>query len=374
MRILVLLHEAFGGRGGIAKFNRDFLGALSSYSAVREIVAIPRHVPDPIGALPARLDYRTGGIGAKSTWLLRVARAVLTPDRFDLIVCGHVHLLPVAFAARLLHQVPLGLVIHGIEAWEPTGRPLTDRLARQIDFFVSVSRYTKARFLAWTSVDAARGFVLPNAVDLSEFTPGPVDPALIARWNLAGKRVLLTLARLEARERYKGIDQILEILPQLIGEYPDLVYVIGGDGSDRPRLEAKARALGLSGHVVFTGYVAESEKRDLYRLADVFAMPSRGEGFGIVFLEAMACGSPVVASMADGSREAVRDGKLGIMVDPANPADILAGIRAALARRKGTRPEGIDYFDLRHFHERVHVILDDVVVRRMTVAAGARSD
>ena len=374
MRVLVLLHEAFGGRGGIAKFNRDFLGALCAYPTAREIVAIPRHAPDPIGTLPARLDYRTDGIGSKPTWLRHVADTVLPSRRFDLIVCGHVNLLPVAAAARLLHRAPLGLVIHGIEAWQPTGRQLTDRLTRQVDFFVAVSGYTKARFLSWTSVDAARGFVLPNAVDLSEFTPGPVDPSLIARWNLAGKRVLLTLARLEARERYKGIDQILDILPQLISEYPDLVYVIGGDGSDRPRLEAKARSLSLSGHVVFTGYVAETEKRDLYRLADVFAMPSRGEGFGIVFLEAMACGSPVVASSVDGSREAVRDGKLGIMVDPANPTDILTGIRAALARPKGIRPEGLDYFDLHRFHERVHAILDDVTGRHMTVAVGVRPD
>jgi len=92
-------------------------------------------------------------------------------------------------------------------------------------------------------------------------------------------------------------------------------------------------------------------------LADAFVMPGRGEGFGIVYLEAMACGIPAVASSADASHEAVRDGLLGEVVSPDDPADIAAGIRRALARPRG-RPEGLEYFALAAFAERVHELLD----------------
>jgi glycosyltransferase involved in cell wall biosynthesis len=114
----------------------------------------------------------------------------------------------------------------------------------------------------------------------------------------------------------------------------------------------------LTSHVIFTGYVPEKEKRDLYRAADVFAMPGHGEGFGIVYLEAMACGIPVIASTMDGSREAVRDGMLGLTVNPSDAAALREAVRTALHRPKGVVPPGLDYFDLRHFHERTQGIVD----------------
>jgi phosphatidyl-myo-inositol dimannoside synthase len=133
-----------------------------------------------------------------------------------------------------------------------------------------------------------------------------------------------------------------------------------GDGCDRRQLEEKATSLGLSKHVVFTGYVPESEKVDYYRLPDAFVMPSRGEGFGIVFLEAMACGVPVVASKADASRDAVCNGALGILVDPSDQEDIKAGVLEALNRPKSVVPEGLDYFSYGSFARRLHRIVESI--------------
>jgi glycosyltransferase involved in cell wall biosynthesis len=98
---------------------------------------------------------------------------------------------------------------------------------------------------------------------------------------------------------------------------------------------------------------------DYYNLADAFVMPGRGEGFGIVYLEAMACGVPVVASALDGSREALLDGKLGVLVNPLDPASIKQGICEALSRGKDV-PLGLDYFSGRCFHERVQGIFDQI--------------
>jgi glycosyltransferase involved in cell wall biosynthesis len=147
-------------------------------------------------------------------------------------------------------------------------------------------------------------------------------------------------------------------------EIPNVAYIIVGDGSDRPRLEKKARALGVHDRVVFAGLISEAEKADHYRLADTYVMPGWGEGFGIVYLEAMACGIPVVASKVDGSREAVRHGALGIMVDPNDREDIRAGIIEALRRPTGVIPQGLDYFSCINFKRRLHRIIENVVSMR----------
>jgi phosphatidyl-myo-inositol dimannoside synthase len=367
MRVLALVPDAFGGYGGIAKYNQDLLRALCAYPTCSEVVAIPRQMPIPDAAepLPAKLTYVTSGLGGKLDYLVTVLRVVQSSPRFDVVFCGHINLLPVAFLLRLWARAPVALFIHGLEAWSPTRRPLTNFLSSRVDAFISVSQLTKRRFLGWAGPKGNGGFLLPCSVDFEQFRPGPKNTILLDRYGLAGKTVVMSLGRLSTSESYKGriykgIDEVLEAIPELTEEIVDVVYLVVGDGSDRRRLEEKAKSLGLSKHVVFTGYVPESEKVDHYRLADTFVMPSRAEGFGIVFLEAMACGVPVVASKADASREAVRNGALGILVDPSDQQDIKAGILEALNRPKGVVPEGLDYFSYGNFERRLHRIVESI--------------
>jgi glycosyltransferase involved in cell wall biosynthesis len=145
------------------------------------------------------------------------------------------------------------------------------------------------------------------------------------------------------------------------------LYLIVGDGPDRRRLEEKAKSLGMDEHVVFAGLIPEAEKADHYRLADAYVMPSRGEGFGIVHLEAMACGIPAVASKVDGSREAVRDGALGILVDPSDQEDVKTGVLESLNRPKGVVPEGLDYFSYSYFEQRLHRIVESIIASEEAV-------
>jgi glycosyltransferase involved in cell wall biosynthesis len=175
---------------------------------------------------------------------------------------------------------------------------------------------------------------------------------LQARHGLDGARVIMTLARLPEKERYKGVDEVLKCMPALLRDIPNLKYLVAGEGDDRPRLMQKAQSMGLAEHVVFTGMIAEADKADYFRLADAFVMPGRGEGFGFVFLEALACGVPVVGSQLDGSREALRDGTLGELADPTDLESIRVCILRALASPPGI-PPGLSYFDWPHFQARL---------------------
>ena len=248
------------------------------------------------------------------------------------------------------------------DAAGPSGLRLTQGAVRHLDAFVAVSAVSKRRFAAWTGIDEGKGFVVPNCIDASAYGTGSKRPDLLARYGLAGKRVLLTLGRMDPAERYKGFDETLEAVAALAPDHPDLAYLICGDGGDRPRLEQKAIELGVSDRVVFAGYISEAEKADHYRLADAFVMPGRGEGFGIVYLEALACGVPVVASSRDASREAVRDGALGEVVDPDDAASVRRGILRALATEHDGVPEGLAYFSFDRFRERWHEVVDRVFV------------
>lgn len=361
MRSLVLLHDAFGGFGGIAKFNRDLLAGLCSHPAWREVVALPRHVPGPLETLPAKLRYPTRSVGGAARYTAHALRTIMGP-RFDLVICAHINLMPLAWLAARLETAPLVLVIHGIDAWTPPRGALARRLAPRADFVLSVSAHTAGRFVAWAGIAADRVLLLPNGVDLRQFTPGPPDPALATRYGVGGRRVLMTLGRLVSRERAKGMDEVLEALPDL-ARHADLAYLIAGDGPDRPRLEAKAAQLGIRERVVFCGQVAEAEKAAHYRLADAYVMPSRGEGFGIVLLEAMACGIPTVASLEDGGSEALRGGALGVLVDPDDPESVRRGILEALKRPKQV-PAGLDHFSLAAFERRLHAHLDRIRASR----------
>ena len=403
MKVLVVLHDALGGRGGIAKFNRDLLRGLCTAPESTEIVAMPRVAPiDPVADPHVTLgqitggqqnaDQKTGGqeFGAFSNKLsyklpvppgfiryaVKLWWKLLTHAKFDLLIIGHVNLLPFL---HLLKFVPpqkrpkqIGLILHGVEALTPIAWRTTPALLRQLDWFAAVSRWTSEKFQFWAQLDPKKAIILPNAVDITRFSPGEPNQNLAARYNLIGKRVLMGMGRLDSRERYKGFDEVLDALPELLKETPNLVYMIVGDGpegyNDRFRLQQKAAKLGLHQHVIFTGWIDEATKIDHYRLADVFLLCGWGEGFGIVLIEAMACGIPAIASMLDGSIEAVQPtlnaeqpgavvtanrptpknsahfAEFGWLANPKILGELTAAIREALAQKRPFVPSGLDYF------------------------------
>lgn len=358
-KVLALVTDAFGGKGGIAAFNRDLLGSIAAAPDCAGVVAVPRVVSAPHPATPPNIRFVSAAAGGK----LRFIRAALAEGlggHYDLLVVGHINLAPLGALLGLFRRRPSLLLIFGVDAWTPHKSSLVKASIGRFRSIVSISQVTTRRFAAWSGADASLVRLLPCCVDLRRFRPGPKPLHLEERLGLKGRIVVMTLGRLASEERFKGFDEIIEVLPALVKRIPNISYLICGEGSDRSRLESKVQVLGLESRVVFAGFVPEEQKADYYHLADAYVMPSRGEGFGIVFLEALACGLPVLGSVADGSREALLDGALGHLVDPDSPNDVALGVIKTLARGAGQSPS-LEYFSQDAFSQRVSAIVHDAL-------------
>ena len=366
-RVLALVSDAFGAGGGIAKFNRDLLTATSASSTVSGVVAVTRTQSTPPKDLPIKLFYDTRGAGrgshsivSKMNYIREIFHIMRQFQQVDIIICGLISLLPIAYLASRIKRAPLWFVIHGIDAWQPHRSPLVNWVARHADGVIAVSGFTKHGFHEWSDFPLENIILLPNCYDPALYGPGEKSASLLHRYGLQGKTVLMTMGRLAANEQYKGFDEIMDSLPELAKEIPNIAYLIVGDGDDKPRLQKKAEKLGVADRVVFAGYIPEMEKADHYRLADAYVMPGRGEGFGIVYLEAMACGIPTVASKLDGSRDALRNGQLGFLADPTDLKGVQQAVTQALKKEKGI-PEGLAYFSVGAYRQRTFDLLNQLL-------------
>ena len=221
---------------------------------------------------------------------------------------------------------PYAVFLNGIEAWDPALAPARVAAVRGARARVAISAYTRRRVLAAHPevgpVDACPLGLLDDA------PAGAADAALLER---VGPLAVLVVARMSAAERYKGHDQLIECWPRLLERVPGAQLVVAGRGDDAERLRRKAAAAGLAEHVVFLGFVPDATLEALFRRAALFAMPSRGEGFGLVYLQAMRAGLPCVGSSADAAGDVVVHGDTGLLVDQLDPA----ALADALARLLG---------------------------------------
>jgi phosphatidylinositol alpha-1,6-mannosyltransferase len=325
-RILALVGDAYGARGGMARYNRDLFEALAS--AGGEVLVLPRNGDAAGMALPAGIRQQPAIFGRLrfslvSLWTAWRYRPV------DVVFCGHVYMAPLAaWLARLL-GARYWLQAHGAEVWRDR-RDVVRRAIEAADQVSTVSRGTRKSLLSWVDLAPERVRVLPNTVD-ARFTPGPPSPGLRERLPLGTGPILLAVGRLAASERYKGHELVFAALPALRARFPGIVHVVAGDGDDRARLEARASELaGAAGAVRFLGYVPDEELPDLYRLADLFVMPSSEEGFGIVYLEAAACGLRVIGGSGGGSSDAVPDERVGELVDPGDVDGLVEAVTRLL--------------------------------------------
>jgi len=303
---------------------------LSSLAAWGEVIVLPREGAAPADTLP-RGVRQLPPVQNRLAYVLAALRAARAHGRIDVVFCGHLFVAPLAAIVARLARARLWVQVHGIEAWQELSG-LHRRSVEAAALVTSVSRHTRRRLLRWVDIEPARVKILPNTVE-QRFQPGPKPDHLLERHAARGKLVLMTVSRLAASERYKGHDRVIRSLPRVLSEHPDTIYIVVGDGDDRPRLEMLAAQCGVTEKVRFIGQVPRDELPDYFRLADVFVMPSTGEGFGIVFLEAMATGIGVIGGNQDGSVDALCDGALGILVEPEDREELASAICAALAGR-----------------------------------------
>lgn len=307
MNVLALVTEAFGGKGGIAQYNRDFLEAFAKLQRDAKVIVLPRYAPLPFST-PENINQAEPSTG-RLAFNMRVLLASVR-TKADVVFCGHLILAPLAVVIARISGAKLIIQMHGIEAWpRPT---LLQRFGvEHADLVLSVSRYTRSRVAAWAAIEPARLIVVPNTV-AEDCSPGD-GSQFRARCNLHEQRILLAVGRFDATESYKGHDRIIAALPRLAAAGHDVVFVVLGEGNQRFSLEQLARDYGVPNRVRFMGSVSRKIVIEAYRAADLFVMPSTGEGFGFVFLESMACGTPALGLAVAGALDALGDGELGMV-------------------------------------------------------------
>jgi phosphatidyl-myo-inositol dimannoside synthase len=364
-RDLVFVSAGLGlDGGGRAMAGRLLAGACAAFAGERKIAlqlltlsggGLPGE-ESPDAALPAR-DFR----GDARALAFHVWKRQLANRReayvFDLLGPARTQ----TYLPGLL-RAPYLLPIYGIEVWHPLEWDRRRALDRATVKFAT-SRYTLERALPFCP-EIAGTDVVPLALE-NRPAEGTVDAPLIGR---VGRGFLLIVGRMDASERYKGHDQILEALPHLLKLCPDARLVVAGAGNDRRRLEDKSAYLGVGSAVVFAGFTSEATLAELYRRCAVFVMPSRGEGFGLVYLEAMRAARPVLAAKGTAAEEIVVHDQTGLLVDP-DDREMLSKTLARLlhdagaARRMGWagRERWEREFGVDRFRQRLEPLLERLV-------------
>lgn len=357
--------------GGIQHYTQFCLEALLDLYPKHHIRVFAKNDRVPLSNLSPRVTHHVfGGWSSKLRTLLYAVKGLAHAcwEQPDFILTTHPHFMK---ALRFLgKRTPTIVSAHGIEVWGHLDGGLGAAL-RQATGLLPVSEFTSAVLQKEGSIAKSRIRVVPNTFREDLFLPGPKSSALLARYGLKSEQpVLLTVARLAASERYKGQDQILYALPKLLLDMPDLRYVIGGRGDDEARLRQIASELGVAHAVIFTGFIPEAELADHYRLADLYVMPSTGEGFGIVYLESLGCGRPCLAGNLDASSEALDGGRLGFVIDPRDPEAIADAI-LRFYRRDHDKPwlhepdvlheEAVSLFGKAAFEKSLAVALKELV-------------
>jgi len=311
--ILTLQTTTFGVLGGIPTYNRLMCRALNAFDGASDKTVLigtdtpadleTRHKELPSLSLVPFSRNRRGF--AQQTLKVGATRKI------DLALIGHVNYAPLgAMLKRLQPSMRYGVILYGIDAWNRL--PVLRRRALQkADFIISISDYTRRKAVQSNELDPRRTDLLLNALEWVDErgVGGPASAPAIQ-----GTR-LLSVCRLEESERYKGVDKVIEALPAIAEKVPDVQYLIVGGGSDLERHRRLAQDCGVADRVHFLGFLSEDDLRSAYANCHVFVLPSAGEGFGFVFLEAMKYAKAVVAANSGGAPEVVLDQVTGRLIE-----------------------------------------------------------
>lgn len=367
MYIVGLFTETFA-TGGIQRLNRHVCLALSQF-AQREghQVSFLSLMDDPEDVDGRYLvgEARVKGFrGNKAAFVAAAFRELRHHP--DVLYATHVNLAPVALVMRWLRpSLRYGVALYGEEVWKSLSLPKRYAL-QQATFVTSISRDTTEKAVELHGLKSGRIRLVSPALDpfwISAASLSSTDSGL----EVPPGKLLLTVARLNASQRWKGVDCVIEAMPQVLREVPDVHYVVVGSGSDLERLQSLAVQRGLKDKVSFVGRQPEWALREYYRNCDIFVMPSRGEGFGIVYLEAMFYKKAVIAGDHGGCRAVVEGGRTGLLArygDIDGLSEAIVGLLHDDQQRLRIGEAGyerlMDNFTYAHFSKRLKEIVAQV--------------
>jgi phosphatidylinositol alpha-1,6-mannosyltransferase len=295
-----------------------------------------RAMSDLGGHEPTLIELGTSGaapvtLRTRMQFLARLTR-LQSMRRVNWLLFTHVGIARAQLRVPRHWRRPYAVMLHGIEAWSPTLD--RERLAamREARVRIAISPHTARR------VAAAHPNLPPIDICLLALLPDDEHPDRVPADVQVdfGPHTVVIVGRMSSTERYKGHDQLILAWPRVLADVPDATLVIVGRGDDVERLHAKAAALGIGRSVHFTGFLPDAALRAVLRHAAVFAMPSRGEGFGLVYLQAMRAGVPCLGSRDDAAADVIVDGETGLLVPEQDP-EAIAGALGRLLADEGMR-------------------------------------
>jgi glycosyltransferase involved in cell wall biosynthesis len=362
---LFLSLNIFSATGGIEKVCRIAGKALFERSLQEQERVMIWSMHDQAGDATGNPYFPTEIFRAyKGRKAAFVKRAVQQGARSRIVILSHINLLSVAWMIKKVSaRTRIILFGHGIEIWD-TGTA-QGRMFAAVDEVWAVSRYTRDRILANQQLPLLKISVLNNCLD--PFLPLPKNvPALqeyFSRYGIKpGDKILFALSRLSGKERYKGYDQVIRALKEL--RWPQIKYILAGkaDKEEETRLLALFNESGMAGNIILAGFIDPAELAAHFKMADIYIMPSSKEGFGIVFLEAMYYGLPVIAGNADGSPDALLDGRLGVLTEPTSVSSIKEAIEKVLEQPFAYKPSPEllqQHFSYEQYQQKLNDLLDE---------------
>ena len=328
-RNIFVFLEIFSSEGGIQSYVRDIFQAYQNltnftepddYFSESDILLLRdgKDCKNPYQSKSIKFHY----FKSQSVWLGRLRLGItllwlLLKKQPKQVFCGHINLAPLVQILCVPLGIPYTVLTYGKEVWEPLPNKYQQAL-KQATKILTISRYSRDRCCESNHLDPEKFQLLPCMVDGDKFIPGLLPVDLIEGYNLQRAKVLMTVARLWSGDPYKGVDVTIRSLPIILQSFSEVKYLIIGQGDDQTRLAKLAQDLGVGEKVIFAGFVPTEDLVKHYQVADAYVMPSQ-EGFGIVYLEAMACGLPVLSGDGDGSADPLQDGKLGWRVPHRDP-------------------------------------------------------
>ena len=342
LRVLIGLFPELDAPGGVQRAGRHMAAVLTEFAASRGMECRLLSLNDTPELHRMTVSGRefvfTGSDRAKARFAAAALKAARR--RAKLVLAGHPNLAPVARLMKFVAPRMKSIVCtHGVEVWEPLPRFRRGAL-RTANLVLAPSQYTADHVKADQGVAPKKTRVLPWALD-------PQFEALAASAaktglpeNFPKGHVILTVGRWLANERYKGMDTLITALPKVLPRWPDLQLAAVGQGDDRDWLEDLAEENGVRRHVHFLSDISYPQLAACYAACDMFALPSRGEGFGLVYLEAMACGKPVIGGAHGGAPEVIQDGVTGYLVQHGDAVQLATSIETLLANPEVAKEMG----------------------------------